>query len=490
MACFICGCRLCEPSYDSWSGKLIKPKERFPNSLFGPMLESVPVIFTALGDTLRAVGSTINCHKWSKQARKDHVKNLAATISLFVQAPLMLCWIVTPQTDRLTLFCREDLTLKTQINDCNDELDQRLFERNLRSNPNLRDKLVKVECSPHSPLVNAIEGDKIYLANKLLKDHGAHRHVDNPSGFCHAWHAVAIKVTVSFVEYERELICGLLGDVLVKNYLDRVEKPEIIYQSDPALQQEVDKERQESDNLIINKDIDYKNYFGVSFVDHLLINVRETITGMSKWSFRYPDNKDNFELLDNSLLAFVALNKQLENVKSLLDNGMNINELDSESFSPLESLFLKYDVIDKGFYRADDVDEAGQRTIRKNRPIVEMAKLLISQGAIFHDKDLEDPKLMKYIESTDADTMREEENKLALSEGENSVYKNRYFRCFPRSKYSVYKLNFWRKQVEELREASQQAFNVYYKVIVGSLDSGFPTEISKLIAQYLRPGSS
>lgn len=66
------------------------------------------------------------------------------------------------------------------------------------------------------------------------------------------------------------------------------------------------------------------------------------ITWMGNDCFKYPLNPNNLLLLDSSLLFFLSLNLQQKHVKTLLDDGMDPNQLDAKSFTPLENIFQSY----------------------------------------------------------------------------------------------------------------------------------------------------
>lgn len=490
--CFTFENRYCLPSYDSQVGGYFNCASPSDNSCneCAPCIVPCAVIH-APADLCVSLVSLYKCCEGPVQSRKDCLKNLISTISSIVQIPFIMCYMVNPRVDRLSLFYKkDDFTLKTQINDCYDDDDQLLFLKQLKRNPKFRDRFVQVECSPISPLVSAIEGRKWKIAKGLLKDHEGHRHENNQHGYCHAWNAVKKLTTAldGYIENSRAVFAGILGDVQVKNFIGNIPKKfETIQQSGSSLKQEVDKEQQESVSLIINKESDNLDDFNIS--NAVNTTFRDDVTQMDSIYFVYPDRPSNFLLFDCSLLSFCALNLQFKNIKLLLKNGIDVNALNKASITALENIFLNYKIKDELDIPNPDEEGIIHYEFEKNHTgIVEMAKLLISNGALFYGQDLEDANLLKYVESREEVSKREEESKMALSDEDDSVSQNRYFRCFPRSPVSIEKLRFWRTHVKELRTASQQGVNIYYKVIVSSLDSRFPTALSNLIVQYVHPG--
>lgn len=468
-------CRYLSPSYASLSGYLIAGIEAYPSCI--NHLNALLLPLTAAIDTFASIGNFVNFDRRSKQAKRDHLKNLIAGISVFVQTPFILLG-VTPHADRLTLFCNpDDPTLFTQIRNL-DEKGQFLFHQELLANPHLRDRLIKVECSPHSPVVIAIKANKPILANWLMKDHGGHRHEASPGGRCYVWQAYCKKPP-----HKTDDMRELLGDVLVRNYFrNKLRKSEEIHISESSLKQEDEKEQHESVTLIVNENLDDDfDGFNVS-------RPYRIITWMANDCFKYPLNPNNLLLLDSSLLPFLSLNLQQKHVKTLLDDGMDPNQLDAKSFTPLENIFQSYDRNQK-FQRIDE-PESEEVLIRRDRAIVEIVKLLIRYGAEFYDKDLEDPNLLKQDLKIEEEHKQEEEDKLDSSDEDNFIHKNRYTRCFTiyLKSFRESKIRFWRNNVEELRAESQQAFKRYRQIIISSLAGGFPTTLSNLIAQYVHPG--
>lgn len=447
-------CTYCSPSSDSWSGDLIDSTRRCrpePDLFVG-----IPLIFTGLGDCLRSTTSLV-CFKCSNQTKNDRLKNITSSLSV------LLCGIFAPciKVNRLTLFCKSDPTLVTQIHNCVKEHQEDFIEQ-LNLNPELRDMAIQVECNPDSPLVHAMKSRNYYIANYFLK-HKGHRHDNSPLNKCYALEQIYKMIDfesptlndnpVDFVMY---LFLNLLGDLYVNNYKQkralRLQEEKKVKDFFPlACDEELEKE--EADKSLTQLLVPRNNEF-IFFkrLRYLLEDVNVT--------FCYPHNDYNLEISNSSILDFLVFNLQSDNIERLLNDGIHPDDLNDHSFTALDNIFANLDLRNYCYFSSI--------TPWQRKQILPITKLLIRNGATFNVQDLADPNL-------------------ATPMNDKILETNRYARCFNGDSLSIHRLNFWREHLEELRKESRKADKIFHRTITTILkENHLPNVLINIIVEYFK----
>lgn len=471
------GFRCLRPSNDSWAGWIIQKVE---NNEMRPYVGALPVFFAAIGDAIRSVKHLPNYHRWSNETKKNYLYNLIATISLFAQAPFMFLY-KTPHLDRISLFCRERADFESQITACDSWHDQVQLSCQLRelerTNPDQHSRLIHVNCNPTSSLVLAIKSGRFIVADYIMKA-GGHIHRDNLAGYCHAWNAAVqyCRHYGSYLPYEnfiKKIIPELLGDLSVNDYIHRQGQPQ-------EIDTEIEIERKES---LESGDIEILKNFELPACRLSILSeeTRPILTHLNtRTEFVYRKKYNNLKILDCSLLNFFVINRQIHNLKILINFGMDLNTPDKYNYTPLDSAFYYCRYNPK------------LKKIENSSEILEIAIFLISNQAnfsnekLFNPDDLIDSKLTDYLQ------VWEDRNHYTLSimdEFREKVKSNPFYRLLLSNVLNeerVAEFNFWRSNSELLRDAYMKSFYNYRSAIIAH--TRLPNVLGNLIAQYMFVG--
>lgn len=460
----------CQPSFDSWAGKIIREGEECNYCV---PFYAIPIAVAAAGDTVRSLGALFHCHKWSNYTKKAYLKNLIATISLFIQTPFNLIGNI-PRVDRLTLFCRESSNLEHQIkalrSSCSFHHPETRFMEQLDANPEVQKRIMSEKCSPNLSVITALDTEERSVKHALLFSY-PHKHPLDSHDYCYL-----LKACLKEGRYYQHAIRELLVNLYMRNYIQngsgKLKRPE----SSIAIDLQDESNNKENVYLVLNEEKDMQDNF-ILPTSLYEPNNRKSITGMADCCFQFPQNTNDCHISKRSILHFVCstyATNDIDNVRILLDSGIDPEATNEEGFTPLEYLFKKFRT-EKRIYH-ESIDKK-----RKNLAL-EIAKLLISRGAFFYDRDLADPALLKSLNKYTIDR-----KELALDKGQS----NRYFKIFrtsvPRRRPGEYesRLNFWLEHLDELRAENYKVFARYFDAIMQN--TNLHSVLSDLIVQYLRP---